>query len=330
MNSIKKNKKVSHSVSLSSVLFCLAAFATWACTRCPESEYGNLLEQVADPKTKNEGVDLKGWTYEKAVSTKSGQTHYYYHLPSEAPGKPTFVLLHGLIFDGRNFLEWKPLAKHFELIAYDFPNESDFYRGRTDDFAELLNDFLMTLKIEKTYLGGVSLGGQIAMIFASKKRSVALSGLLLLSTDTAKNERELRSSKRLAKTTARITGRDASKTLCIITKQLKKKQEEGGEKMRYLDNLALKKVDFYNQVLDTSIDMKKPIPLQSIRVPTLIVHGDEDSVISIDDAKELPEHIPDSTFEVIPGGEHVIAYSHAEEIVRFIEKRFVTGTPPEK
>lgn len=301
----------------------LSVAATTACMRCPESEQQKLIASVPSPETKNDGVDLKGWTYQKVVSEKSNETHYYYHFPSDKPDAPTFVLLHGLIFDGKNFLEFKPLAKHFNLIAYDLPNESSFYRGHTDDFADLLSDFFEAMKLKHIYLGGVSLGGQVSMIFASKKRAVTLDGLALISTDMAKDERELKKSRRLAKTTERITDREAGKTLCIVTKLVNKKKEEAGDKLASLDNFVLRQVDFYNQVLDTSIDMTTPIALSSIEAPTVIIHGDADTVVSIDDAKGLVDVIPDATFHVIEGGEHAIAYSHAADIVKYIEARFV-------
>jgi pimeloyl-ACP methyl ester carboxylesterase len=306
------------------VLFLLLGLAAVSCTHCPKSKYGDLVNSVPSQATKNDGVDLKGWTYEKVISEKSKETHYYYHFPSDDPSRPTFVFLHGLIFDGKDFLEFKPLADRFNLIAYDLPNQSSFYRGKTDDFAELLTDFLTTVKLEKIYLGGVSLGGQIAMIFASKKRPVEVEGLVLISTDIAKTDDELKKSKRVAERTAGITDREAGKTLCLVTKLVRKKKEDADGKMNALDHFVLRKVDFYNQVLDTAIDMKTPIPIRSITAPTLIIHGDADSIIDINDARGLVDTIPDATFEVIKGGEHTIAYAHAREIVRLIEDRFPT------
>jgi pimeloyl-ACP methyl ester carboxylesterase len=308
---------------LSAAGLLLVLFFISACTRCPAAEYGDLRTKISSQETKNNGVDLKGWTYEKAVSKTSGQAHYYYRFDSPNPDAPTFVFIHGLIFDGKNFLDFKPLAKDFNLIAYDLPGKSSFYRGGADDFADLLDDFLKTLLLEKIYLGGVSLGGQIAAIYAAKPRAASLQGLALISTAVAENEKSLKKSKRLAKATLRITDREEDKTLCIVTKLVNRKKDKSGEKQNALDNFVLRDVDFYNQVLDVSLHMEHPIALKSITAPTLIIHGDKDSVIPIEEAQKMTPLIPNATFVTVPGGEHTVAYSNPDKIIRQIEKRFV-------
>jgi pimeloyl-ACP methyl ester carboxylesterase len=311
----------------------LVSLGLLSCVRCPEAKYGNLKEKVLPPETKNNGVDLKGWTYERIVSPKSGETHYYYQLQAtdsdQDSAKPTFVFIHGLLFDGKNFLDLKPLAEHFNLIAYDLPNQSSFYKGNTDDFPALLSDFFESIKLNEIYLGGVSLGGQIAMIYTAKPRPVTVKGLLLMATDLPKDEKSLRKSRRLARNTARITGREEEKTLCVVTKLTDRKKKEAGGKLEALNALVLRRVEFYNQVLDTSINMSDLVPLKSIKVKTLIIHGDQDSVVAIDDARALVDSIPDAELVTIEGGEHAIAYSHAKEIVQLVEKRFVSATAPE-
>ena len=300
----------------------LLGIAAVACTRCPQDTYGDLKARIPSPETKNDGLDLKGWIYSSIQSTTSDEKHYYYHYPSDDPAKPALVLLHGLLFDGKNFLEFRPLANHFNLYAFDLPNRSSFYRGNNDDFAELLEDFLQSLKLKDIYLGGVSLGGQIAMIYASKPRAVPLDGLVLISTDTAKNERDLKQARRLAKTTARVTDREEDKTLCLVTRLVEKKKKDAKGTLSSLDNFVLRSVQFYNQVLDTSIEQQTPVALKNIRVPTLIVHGDRDSVIDIKDAKQLTQYLPDAAFVSLKGGEHTVAYTHATEITARIVERF--------
>lgn len=301
-----------------------AFFIIPSCTRCPASKYGDLRTKISSQENKNDGKDLKGWTYEKTVSKTSNQAHYYYRFDSPNPENPTFVFIHGLIFDGRNFLDFKPLAKHFNLIAYDLPNKSSFYRGNTDDFADLLVDFLQTLSIESIYLGGVSLGGQIAAIYAAEPRAVPLRGLTLISTAVAENEKALKKAKRLARTTARITDREEAETLCLVTKLVNRKKDKSGGTLNALNHFVLRDVDFYNQVLDISLNMKHPVDLKSIDVPTLIIHGDKDSVVPIEAAKKTAALIPDATFVTVPEGEHAVAYSHPDKIIRQIEQRFVT------
>lgn len=305
-------------------LWALSALLISSCVNCPEAEYGDLIGSIPSMKDKNKGKDLKGWTYETVVSKESKETHYYYHMPPEKPGSPVFVLLHGMFLDGKTFLNFGPLAEHFELVALELPYESSFYMGQREDFSYLLADFLEALNLKKIYLGGVSLGGRIAMIFMERNKDIEVEGLALMSTDIEKSNRELRTSKRFAKWTLRLTGNDDQKMVCLV-KKVSDRQRGGAEpgEDSVFEVFSLKKPSFYREVLYSMINTERLTGLDNIRCPTIIIHGDEDSTVSIDKAEDLLEHIPGAKFVTIKGGEHDIAYSRADEVIGHLKKHFV-------
>jgi pimeloyl-ACP methyl ester carboxylesterase len=57
-----------------------------------------------------------------------------------------------------------------------------------------------------------------------------------------------------------------------------------------------------------------PIPLASIRAPTLAVHGDADQSVPIDHAEEVVKQVPGAELIKIAGGDHFITLTHPEEV----------------
>ncbi len=69
--------------------------------------------------------------------------------------------------------------------------------------------------------------------------------------------------------------------------------------------------------------MDRIIRFDAITCPTLIVHGDLDSTVSIQKAKGLLDRIPIAEFVTISEGEHDIVYSRSEEIIEHIRRYFL-------
>lgn len=293
-------------------------------TRCPEKEIDAALASIPDPETKNNGADLKGWEYKKVRSKTSGQTYYYYHMASEKPGAPVFVLLHGMFLDGRTFLNFGDLATDFELVAPELPQASPFFDGQVKDFPNLLQDFLDAMHIERMYLGGVSLGGQIAMFYMVYLHKTPVEGLALITTDMVKDEKELRAAQKNARRILKITRDDDRRMICLLSKlSTRKKEKADATEQEVMKIFSVKHPSFYRQVLYTAGNMKAPPDLKTIHTPTLIVLGDADTTIPFDSAKHLVEYIPGAKMEVVKGGEHSSAYTRGPEIVAMIKKAFL-------
>ncbi len=292
-------------------------------TRCPETEIKSIFDSIPDPETKNEGFDLKGWEYKTVKSEASGETYYYYHMPSKKPDAPAFVLVHGMFLDGRTFLNLDNLASDFELFAIELPHESKYFKGQVEDFPNLLQDFLDTMKIERMYLGGVSLGGQISMFYMVYNAKTTVDGLVLITTDMVKSQKELDSAKKNANRILKITDDDDKKMLCLLNKLVTRKKQKAKEsEQEVLKIFTIKNPSFYRQVLYTAENMKEPPDLGKIKVPTLIILADADSTIPFDKARHLPSKIEGSELKVLKGAEHDAAFTSGPEVAELIQKKF--------
>ena len=74
-----------------------------------------------------------------------------------------------------------------------------------------------------------------------------------------------------------------------------------------------------------NLDLRSVLP--SIRVPTLVMHREADSIRVLDHGRYLAERIPGARLVVVPGTDYYFFTQGADEIVDHIEE-FITGVPP--
>nr|WP_284732114.1 alpha/beta hydrolase [Sphingobium nicotianae] len=72
---------------------------------------------------------------------------------------------------------------------------------------------------------------------------------------------------------------------------------------------------------DTSIDLSEQIA--SIQVPTLLLWGDEDPISPVAVGERLRSLMPQSALQIIPGGHHDLAQTHASLVAGFIRKHLI-------
>jgi pimeloyl-ACP methyl ester carboxylesterase len=293
-------------------------------SKCSDKEIEAMVAGMPQPETKDHVVDLNGWEYLKVTSEITRQTYYYYHIPAKKENAPVFVLVHGMFLDGRTFLNFDELTSDFELVALDLPVASPFFKGQVEDFPKLLQDFLSAMNIVRMYLGGVSLGGQIAALYMVSPHKTQVDGLVLVTTDMVKNNMELASAQQTATLLFKITKDDDRRILCLLNKVVtRKKRKALGSEKEVLKIFAAKPPSFYRQVLHIALNMKEPPDLKSINVPTLIVLSDADTTMPFDSAKHLVEHIPGAEMKVIKNAEHSAAYTHGPLVTSLIKAKFL-------
>ncbi|MEY2445733.1 MAG: hypothetical protein QOE00_2313, partial [Ilumatobacteraceae bacterium] len=71
------------------------------------------------------------------------------------------------------------------------------------------------------------------------------------------------------------------------------------------------------------VDVRSVLP--SVRAPTLILHRTDDEWVRVDHGRYLADHIADSTFAELDGGEDLFFHGNVDEVLDAIEA-FVTGS----
>ncbi len=107
----------------------------------------------------------------KMVSTSQGETHI---IESGAISSPPLILLHGTSSNSATwFADISSWSKHFRVLAVDLPGEPGLSFNkrmtlRSDEFSTWMTSLLAELDLPHISIVGMSLGGWIALDFASR------------------------------------------------------------------------------------------------------------------------------------------------------------------
>jgi pimeloyl-ACP methyl ester carboxylesterase len=66
------------------------------------------------------------------------------------------------------------------------------------------------------------------------------------------------------------------------------------------------------------------LPITKVVSPTLIVHGTEDINVPFSQSEALAQQIPSATFTVVEGADHMMPFSHAEQVDDAVEQFLVS------
>jgi 3-oxoadipate enol-lactonase len=221
------------------------------------------------------------------------------------------VLLHGFPHDRAL---WAPqrraLSRRARVIAPDLrgfgasaalgdaPTTVD---GHADDVAALLD----ALGSERAVIGGLSIGGYIALAFWRRHRA-RVSGLLLADTRAGPDSEEGKAKRREMIASARAGGAAAVADAMMpgmIGKSTRAKHPEIVREMRAM--LERAPVPGIIAAIETMIGRPDSTPtLATIDVPTLIVVGEEDVLTPPKESEAMHAAIRGSRLEILPHAGH--------------------------
>lgn len=70
----------------------------------------------------------------------------------------------------------------------------------------------------------------------------------------------------------------------------------------------------------TERDPTPSLPVEKIAAPTLLIWGDKDPVSPAAVGRHLAERLPQARLEIVPGGDHDVASTHADLVARLIAR----------
>jgi 3-oxoadipate enol-lactonase len=213
------------------------------------------------------------------------------------------VFLHGV---GSDKSVWRPQLAHFgrtrRAIAFDYPGYGDSDpapNGTTrDDYASAIISAMHELGVDRAHICGLSLGGVVAIAVhhADPERgaSLILADTFAVHRDgPAIYQRSLDGSHDLS------TMAEARTDVLLAQPADPEIRLEVVETMSRIDPAAFR-IGAEAVWLADQRDRA-----QEIRVPTLIIVGDQDLVTPVDLSNELVDLIPDARMQVIAGAGHL-------------------------
>jgi len=215
---------------------------------------------------------------------------------------PMVLFLHGIRGNGRN---WGPQlhvfsAEGFTSAAWDARGygASDDYEAplQFDHFGGDVVRVAEHFGVQQLHLVGLSMGGRIARNVALRFPERLLS-LTLVSTTPgfdALSPDQVR----------RFVTEHRNRTPDAVRRLLGSRAR--GEALDELsDSLSRVREESYRKTLIASVAQDRDAPIENIRVPTLVIAGDEDKVYPARIARELAQRIPGARLVMMRGAGHL-------------------------
>ena len=248
----------------------------------------------------------------------------------DAVGIP-LILLHGFADTWHTFELVLPFLPEFiHVFALTQRGSGDVVRPefeyRTKDFTSDLLLFMDALHIEKAVILGASSGGFTARSFAIRHPGRTL-GLVLLGAPSALRDKPS-VKETIDYTIAKLTDPVGPEFVREFANSMTAKPVP----QAFLDMIVADQLKIparvWREASKGLLEEEFPGELSSIRVPTLIIWGDRDSVATKDDTEALLKAIPGAELVVHPGAGHVLYWEEpdlvASDIAAFMQEITMT------
>lgn len=214
------------------------------------------------------------------------------------------VLLHGW---GQNIQMMDPLGKNLcqnnRITILDFPgfgsSETPSFAYNISDYTEILHEFLNSLGIEKPILIGHSFGGRVAISYASVYPIEKL--VLFGSPFMVRMNIGLKT--KILKTLNNI------KVLSGIAEFMK--NHMGSADYRAANGVM-------REILVETVNTDLTENVKKIKVPTLLIWGENDDAVPVSEAEELEKLLLDGALIVLPGT-HYCYLENLGKVVNILE-----------
>jgi pimeloyl-ACP methyl ester carboxylesterase len=237
----------------------------------------------------------------------------------------TLVLLHGFPFGSAMWrAQLDALGRAWRVVAPDFRGfgkSSEKGPFTIEQLADDAHALIEQLNLGKVVLGGLSMGGYVALAF-SKKYPASLRGLILLDTKAEADGAEARENRDRMIAIAREKGaRPIAEAMLgkLIPEESAKRRPQLGRDLRLM--MEATRPETIAHALAAMRDRPdQTASLASIAVPTLIVVGEKDAITPPDVARAMHEKIPHSQLKVVTGAGHMSPVEQPEQVNAAIEQ----------
>ncbi len=250
-------------------------------------------------------------------TVRTGDIETYYEVNGNGP---PIVFIHGALSDHAAAApQLEAFGDAYTAIAYDLRGH-----GRTanpghapytiDRLADDLHAFVTETGLERPVLCGVSMGGMVAQVYASRHPD-GLGGLVLADTFSPafldRRDRVERSS--LVNAMAglvRLVGYNRAKGLMLwFGRKLERDRTTSLRPDAFPD---METADAVNALEAVAGFHTTDVDLSSITVPTLVLYGEHETSVVSRHAPVLSARIPDSTVREVPDAGHASPWDNPE------------------
>lgn len=238
---------------------------------------------------------------------------------------PPLVFLHGY---PDNLQIWSGLVRclvhEYETIAFDWPGMgySDRWEGGATpfDMADRLQMLLEYWELDRITLVSADMGSQAALAFAirypDRARQLVVMNCLAFPDEQTSWEIQVLRKARLNRI---ALGMLPAFVFDRVVRSSLLRNEHLALDVRSDLWSAFRRGEVRDFIIQMCAGYEKILPMLSahygrIECPTLILWGEGDKHFGLDQARRLGRSIPEAELQIIPGGQHWMAWSHPREI----------------
>lgn len=239
---------------------------------------------------------------------------------------PVILLLHAFPHSSKM---WEPnvasLSKKYRVIAPDlagFGKSAPLKEWSISESADMIAKVLEDAKIhEPVFVAGVSMGGYMAFEFL-RQFPAKVSGLGLFATKALPDSEEGRVKREQSIDAIQKFGVEPFARKAVKSQLGKTTQEKNS-------GLVEKILGFMKEASpEAAINAVKAIRdrrssidlLPKIKVPTLVIAGDEDEIVPVDEMKQMADLVPGSEFHVISQSGHLVNLERFDQFQKIFEE----------
>jgi pimeloyl-ACP methyl ester carboxylesterase len=244
------------------------------------------------------------------------------------------VLIHGFPVNAESWQrQLDDVPEGWRFIAVDLPGfgESDLLRPETaaasiDDYAAAVIDLLDALHVESAVIGGLSMGGYVA--FAMYRRAPGyFAGLLLANTRAQADSPDGRAGRQKMIDLANAEGPSAIASQMLPRLLGETTRSEQPDLVRRVEGMmrsaSSRGIVHALQAMAGRPDSTPDLP--RIGCATLVVSGDEDTVIPAKESRDMADRLRFADLEILAGAGHLSNMERPAEFnrrfARFLKDR---------
>jgi len=239
-------------------------------------------------------------------------------------GSPPLVLVHGFPLDSRIFADQATsLSKDRRVIRPDLrgfgQSQSSAPSFSIASLADDLDALLKDIDALPCVLGGLSMGGYIALAFATKYAS-DLKGLILIDT---RSEGDTSDGKAARDKMVASLKQGGSRAIAdqMFPKMLAPQNQSTEVGARARNIMESQRPETIERALIAMRDREDYTSiLPSIVAPTLVLVGENDTIAPPDLAKKLHAAIPNSILQIIPNAGHLSTMEQPQAVTQAIRE----------
>jgi pimeloyl-ACP methyl ester carboxylesterase len=227
---------------------------------------------------------------------------------------PPLVLIHGMFGD---FLDWEPvlepLSQSHRVIAVDLPGFGMSSKPRreytADFFVATLRELFTQLGLSEIILAGNSFGGQIAILYALQHAEM-VAKLVLVDSGGFRAISNEEASAAAARFSAPVIAALTPEFHSLLFAPVFTKPSEASQLYVQRQNEKLQRSDYWAYAESVASSIRLSLSaylldrLPEIKCPTLLIWGDDDLVLPVEQARQALCKLRQGQLKVIPGCGH--------------------------